>query len=182
MLGSKMVLKPSLKLLVLSFKYSWRVRIRNSNIHTHAVLLPLDTFSSSLKVKESGNTRPYVPGSMWESVRECALVHACTGESVPAALDASNTQHNSSENHYTEVTAETSPSASVLQRELTLSVSHTHTLTFLNKLIALRATNYANKRTKIETQPQHGALWDSKVGDWIIKSPDVGIWVNNTNR
>ncbi len=54
----------------------------------------------------------------------CALV--CSGESVPAALDASNTQRYSSENHYSEVTAETSPSASFPLGELMLSVSHTH--------------------------------------------------------
>lgn len=88
-----------------------------------------------------------------------------SGESVPAALDASNTQRYSSENHYTEVTAEISPSASVLPGKPTLSVSRTHTHThtlgrldrhvhphrhtdthaqFPDQLIALRATNYAN--------------------------------------
>lgn len=108
-------------------------------------------------------------------------------ESVPAALDASNTQRYSSENHYTEVTAETSPCAPILLGEFTLSHTHTHTGTntytqFPNQLIALRATNYANKPTKIETQPQHRAQWDSNEGDWIIKRTDMGIWVNNTSR
>lgn len=87
-------------------------------------------------------------------VRECVCVlkDVCNGESVPAALDASKTQRHSSENHYTEVTAETSPSASVLLGQFNVSQTHIHTSTqFPNQLIALRATNYANKPTKIET-------------------------------
>lgn len=161
---------------LINFKYVRRVR--SSETKTQAVPMPLDT--SLLFIKGNRSREHEVP-----CAGVCVCVCVCSGESVPTALDASNTRRYSSENHYTEVTAETSPSASVLQGEFTLPVSRTHSHRHAqspNQLIALRATNYANKLTKIETQAQHKALWDSKEGDWIIKSTDMGIWVNNTNR
>lgn len=105
---------------LINFQHVLRVRTSETHIHTqpHCPSTPL---SSSLKVTGAGNTRPRVPRSV------CALEHVCSGESVPAALDASNTQRYSLENHYSEVTAETSPSASASGPlgQFTLSVSHT---------------------------------------------------------
>ncbi len=57
----------------------------------------------------------------------CAFEHVCSGEQVSAALNASNTQRYSSEYNYTEVTAETSPSASVPVGQFTLCLTHTFT-------------------------------------------------------
>ncbi len=117
--------------------------------------MPLDT---ALLFIKGNRSREHEAPCARKCVCVCALGHVCRKESVTAALDASNTQRYSSEYHYTEVTAETSPSASVPLGQFTLPVSHTHThigthtnTHFPDQLIALRATNYANKPTKIET-------------------------------
>lgn len=151
------------EIIILSVvKYVWRVRTSNSHTHTktHTVPLPLDTSLLFIKGNRSREHKALC-------ARKCVCVCVQWGVSSSSTGCIKHTVLFLREPLHWSNCWDISLCLCPPGRTHSLSHTHihigTHTYTqFPNQLIALRATNYANKPTKIETQPQHKALWDSK--------------------